>query len=121
MVITLLHWGVYAYYIYLFGYASLFKVFEKESMMHGMNSLGFNRTWTLAIGYAELFGVLALLAGIAHHSVKNAAVLWLFPFAIGALMVHFAHHEYKHFYGALFGCIAAVILLATDKHFKLVL
>jgi len=48
-------------------------------------------------------------------------VIWLFPFAIGALMVHFAHHEYIYFYDALFGCIAAVIILITDKHFSITL
>ena len=119
MIRQLIHWGTFAYYVYLFGYASLFKVFQKESMMVGMLSFGFDKTWTLLIGYGELLGVVGLLVGIWYHEVKNLAVLWLFPFAVGALMVHFAYDDYQTFYGALFGCIASVVLLATDKHFKL--
>jgi hypothetical protein len=119
MIKQLIHWGTFAYFVYLFGYASLFKVFQKQSMMEGMQSFGFNKTWTLFIGYGELLGVIGLLVGIWYHEVKNLAVLWLFPFAVGALMVHFAHHEYEQFYGALFGCISSVVLLATDSHFKL--
>lgn len=120
-ITVFIHWAAYAYYVYLFGYASLFKVFRKESMINNMEHLGFDIRWTLFIGYAELLGVAGLIAGLWVHEVKNASVLWLFAFAIGALMVHFAHHEYKHFYGALFGCIASVVLLATDKHFKIIL
>jgi hypothetical protein len=121
MIVQIVHWIAYAYYVYLFGYASLFKVFQKESMMNSMQSLGFGTTWTLVIGYGELLGVVALLAGLWFHPLKNGAVLWLFPFAIGALMTHFAHHEHQHFYGALLGCITSVILLATDKHFRIAL
>jgi len=121
MTSLIVHWTAYAYYVYLFGYASLFKVFQKDSMMDSMVSLGFNKTWTLLIGYAELLGVLGLLAGFWFRPAKNIAVLWLFPFAIGALMVHFAHHEYEYFYGAFFGCVSSVVLLATDKHFRIVL
>ena len=115
------HWSTYAYYVYLFGYASLFKVFQKPDMMEGMEHFGFNKTWALLIGYGELLGVVGLIAGLWYHEVRNAAVLWLFPFAVGALMVHFAHHDYSDFRGALFGCIASVVLLATDKHFRIIL
>jgi hypothetical protein len=90
-------------------------------MMEGMQSLGFNKAWTLAIGIGELLGVIGLLAGVWVHEIKNASVLWLFSFAIGALMVHFAHHDYQDFYGALWGCIIAVFLLATDRHLRIVL
>jgi len=120
-ILPLIHWIVYAYYCYLFGYASLFKLFQKQSMMEGMLSLGFNKTWTIAIGIGELLGVVGLLAGLWIHEIKNASVLWLFLFATGALMVHFAHHDYQDFYDALWGCIAAVILLATDRNFKIIL
>jgi|SRR5690625_2455385 len=115
----IIHWAVYSYFLYLFGYASLFKIFQKESMMDDMQALGFNETWTLLIGYGELLGVIGLITGIWLHKIKNVAVIWLFPFAIGALMVHFSHHDYQYFYGALFGCISSVILLLTDKHFKI--
>ena len=119
--IQAIHWIAYAYYAYLFGYASLFKIIQKKQMVDSMASLGFGKSWTLLIGYAELLGWLALILGIWFHQLKNAAVLWLFPFAIGALMVHFAHHEYKHFYSALFGCICSVVLLLTNKHFRIIL
>lgn len=118
---TIVHWVAYAYYVYLFGYASLFKVFQKRSMMEGMQSFGFGKTWTLLIGYGELLGVIGLIVGLWYHEVKNASVLWLFPFAVGALMVHFAHNDYIDFYDALFGCVAAVLILITDKYFKLIL
>ncbi|MBE8722012.1 DoxX family protein [Sphingobacterium pedocola] len=121
MIIQIIHWTAFTYYVYLFGYASLFKVFKKQSMMDGMKDLGFNESWTLLIGYAELLGVVALIIGIFHHELKNAAVIWLFLFAVGALMVHFAHHDYQYYYSSLFGCIAAVVILYTDKHFTLVL
>ncbi|PRD47556.1 DoxX family protein [Sphingobacterium haloxyli] len=118
---TIIHWITYIYFVYLFGYASLFKVFQKKTMMDGMMSFGFDKTWTLLIGYGELAGVLALIAGLWFHRIKNIAIIYLLFFAVGALMVHFAHREYQEFYGALFGCIAAFVLLTTDKHFKLVL
>jgi uncharacterized membrane protein YphA (DoxX/SURF4 family) len=104
--------------VYLFGYASLFKIFQKKDMMEGMESLGFNKTWTLCIGVGELVGVAALILGFWFHEIKNAAVIYLLFFAVGALMVHFAHKDYIDFYDALFGIISGVVLLATDKHFK---
>jgi hypothetical protein len=119
MLIQIIHWIVYCYYLYLFGYASLFKILQRANMMEGMNALGFNKIWTLAIGYGELLGVVGLLLGIWWHEAKNASVIYLFCFSLGALMVHFAHHDYKDFYDALFGCIAAVILLTTDKFFSI--
>lgn len=120
-LITIIHWITYAYFVYLFGYASLFKVFQKITMMEGMLAFGFDKTWTLFIGYGELVGVLALIVGLWFHQLKNIAIIYLLFFAVGALMVHFAHREYHEFYGALFGCMAAIVLLTTDKHFKLVL
>lgn len=90
-------------------------------MMEGMKAFGFSKTWTLFIGYGELFGVIGLTVGLWYHEVKNLATIWLFLFAVGALMVHFAHNDYQDFYDALFGCIAAVVILATDKYFKLIL
>ena len=118
---TVVHWAAYAYFVYLFGYASLFKVFQKQDMMKNMEMLGFGKSWTLLIGYGELLGVIGLLAVLWHKPLKNASILWLFPFAIGALMVHFAYNDYQYFYGALFGCITSILLLITDKRFKVVL
>ena len=119
MAIQILHWLVHIYYVYLFGKASLFKVFQIPSMMDGMNALGFNKTWTLLIGYLELAGVAGLIIGVWMHEIKNASVIILFLCAVGALMVHFAHHDYKDYFEALLGCVCAVILLATDSSFKI--
>jgi uncharacterized membrane protein YphA (DoxX/SURF4 family) len=90
-------------------------------MMKGMEMFGFNKTWTLFIGYGELVGVIGLIVGIWTHEVKNASVLFLFPFSVGALMVHFAHSDYLDFYDALICCAASIILLASDKFFKVIL
>lgn len=118
-VITIVHWLSYAYYLYVFGYASLFKVFQKTSMMQSMQSLGFNKTWTIFIGLGELIGVILLVIGLFKPQYKNLAILLLFPFAVGAFTAHMAHQEYYHFYNSLLMCILSVILLATDKHFKI--
>ncbi|WP_034040707.1 DoxX family protein [Wocania ichthyoenteri] len=121
ILVQVAHWISYGYLIYAFGYASLFKVFQKESMMGNMSNFGFGKIWTLFIGYGELLGVIGLVVGFWMHQVKNISTLWLLPFAIGALMVHFAHNDYKHFYTALYCCIAGIILLITDKNFKVIL
>ncbi len=116
-----IHWLSFAYLAYAFGYASIFKVVQKESMMNDMAHFGFNKTWTLVIGYGELIGVVGLIGGIWRHEIKNMATLWLFPFSIGALMVHFAHNDYEFFYTALYCSIACGVALFTEKHFKLVI
>ncbi|TPG33373.1 DoxX family protein [Flavobacterium pectinovorum] len=118
---TAFHWLSYAYYLYIFGYASLFKVFQKKSMMQSMESLGFNKTWTLTIGALELFGVILILIGIFQPYYKNAGVLFLFPFAIGAFTTHMAHQEYDHFYNSLIVCVLTITILATDKTFRIIL
>ena len=115
------HWVAYGYLIYAFGYASLFKVFQKQSMMENMSNFGFGKIWTLFIGYGELLGVIGLLVGFWMHKVKNLSTLWLLPFAIGALITHFAHNDYEYFYTALYCCIACMVLLVTDKNFKVIL
>jgi uncharacterized membrane protein YphA (DoxX/SURF4 family) len=88
-------------------------------MMQGMEALGFDKTWTLIIGYLELAGVIGLIVGLWMHEAKNGAVIFLFFFAVGALMVHFAHHDYSDYYEALLACVCAVILLATESSFKI--
>ena len=118
-LISVLHWCAYVYYIYIFGYASLYKVFQKKTMMDSMLSLGFNKPFTIIIGIAELIGVILLLVGFWHHGVKNIGVLFLTPFAIGALTAHFAHQEYNHYYNALICCVLSGFLLLTDKHFQI--
>ena len=115
------HWVAYGYLIYAFGYASLFKVFQKQSMMENMSNFGFGKIWTLFIGYGELLGVIGLIVGFWMHQVKKLSTLWLLPFAIGALITHFAHNDYEYFYTALYCCIACMVLLVTDKNFKVIL
>jgi len=118
---TAVHWLSYAYYLYVFGYASLFKVFQKQSMMQSMQSLGFNKVWTIAIGVGELIGVILIVAGIFNPFLKNFGILLLFPFAVGAFIAHMAHQEYRHYYQSLIVCILSVVLLATDKQFSIAL
>lgn len=118
---TAVHWLSYAYYLYVFGYASIFKVFQKKSMMQSMNSLGFNKIWTISIGILELFGVMLIIIGIFKPQYKNAGILFLFPFAVGAFAVHMAHKEYVYFYNSLIVCILTIILLVTDKNFRILL
>lgn len=115
------HWVAYGYLIYAFGYASLFKVFQKQSMMENMSNFGFGKIWTLFIGYGELLGVIGLIVGFWMHQVKNLSTLWLLPFAIGALITHFAHSDYEYYYTALYCCIACMVLLVTEKNFKVTL
>ena len=113
------YWLCFAYYIYVFGYASLFKIFQKKSMMESMLSLGFNQTWTMFIGFGELIGVLLLLIGIFKSPFKNVGIMVLFPFAIGAFTAHMAHMEYHYFYNSLLMCVLSVTLLFLDKNFKI--
>lgn len=109
----------YTGFTFIFSYAALFKIFERKRMMQGMVGFGFDTGWTLAIGYAELVGTIGLLLGLVYPLVLRLSVLWLFPFAIGAFTVHMARAEYHHFYNALFCCIAAVVLILTDKKLKI--
>lgn len=120
-LLIIIHWICYSYYLYVFGYAALFKIFQKRSMMESMQSLGFNKTWTILIGLGELMGVLLLIVGFFKPQYKNLGILILFPFAIGAFTAHMAHKEYKYFYEALLMCILTFVLLVTDKNFKLTL
>ena len=53
MASTIIHWLSYAMFLYLFGKASLLKIFLNPTMMEGMASLGFGKAWTLTIGYLE--------------------------------------------------------------------
>lgn len=116
---TIIYWLSYAYYLYVFGYASLFKVFQKNSMIESMQSLGFNTTWTILIGIGELIGVILILVGLYKPELRNLGILLLFPFAVGAFATHMAHHEFQHFYNSLIMCILTIVLLFLDKTFKI--
>lgn len=117
---TVIYWIGYAFYLYVFGYASLYKVFQKSSMMQSMKSLGFNTTWTILIGVLELLGVIMLMLGLFKPQFRNIAVVYLFPFAVGAFTSHMAHNEYHHYYNSLWMCIISVVLLVLDKNFKII-
>lgn len=116
-----IHWLSYAYYLYVFGYASLFKVFQKKSMMQSMNSFGFNKAWTISIGFLELLGVVLIIIGIFKPQYKNAGILFLFPFVVGAFTTHMAHKDYVYFYNSLIMCVLTIVLLITDKNFRIIL
>ncbi|MNR42745.1 hypothetical protein D3C85_1612880 [compost metagenome] len=90
-------------------------------MMLSMQSLGFNKTWTIVIGVFELIGVILILIGIFQPQYKNAGLLFLLPFAIGAFTTHMAHQEYNHYYHSLLVCILTIVILATDKTFRIIL
>jgi uncharacterized membrane protein YphA (DoxX/SURF4 family) len=113
------HWSAYAFLLYVFGYASIFKVLQLKDMVNGMQMLGFDKNWTLAIGIGELLGWIALLVGLKFRAVKNIAALYLFPFGVGALTAHFAHAEFSHYHNALFATISAVAVVVLDKNFKI--
>lgn len=119
---AILHWIAFCGFTYIFGYAGLYKIIRKPDMMEGMASLGFNGTWTLFIGTTEMLGVAGLLAGIFYPAVKNLAVLWLLPFAIGAFTMHMGHHHGPADYKESVICIVlAVVLLWTDRRFRIVI
>ncbi|QDH79938.1 DoxX family protein [Echinicola soli] len=119
LIKKIIYWLCYTYYLYVFGYASLFKVFQKKSMMENMLSLGFNKTWTTLIGIGELLGVMMLVAGLFWQPLRNGAILLLFPFAVGAFTAHMAHQEYLYFYNSLIMCILSVVILTLDKNFNI--
>jgi uncharacterized membrane protein YphA (DoxX/SURF4 family) len=119
---TIIHWISFAVYLYIFGYAGLYKITRVPGMMQGMESMGFGMKATLWIGWLETIGVLGLIAGIFIPVVKPVAVIFLWPFAIGALTTHFSyHHPVSEYSNALLVCIMPVLLLTTDRHFKVVI
>ncbi len=103
-----IYWLFYISYSYIIMPSALSKIFEKESMMESMLSLGFDRTWTIAIGIVETIGVLMVVTGLWKSQFRTLGVIWLFPFAIGAFTTHMAHQEYEHFYNSLIMCVLPV-------------
>lgn len=81
--------------------------------------MGFDKTWTIAIGIAEIIGVLLVIAGLYKSQLRTLGILLLFPFAIGALTTHMAHQEYYHFYNSLIMCFLSFILLCLDERIKI--
>jgi uncharacterized membrane protein YphA (DoxX/SURF4 family) len=119
---TIIHWISFAVLLFIFGYAGIYKIIKVPAMMKGMESIGFGETATLLIGWIETLGVIALIVGIFIPVIKPVAALWLWPFAIGALTTHFSHHHpFSEYLNAMLVCIMPLILLATDKHFKIII
>ena len=109
-------------FTYIFAYAGIYKIIKVSEMMSGMKSMGFDETATGIIGWAEMIGVAALITGIFIPKVKPIAVIWLWPFAIGALTTHFSyHHQFPEYLSALLVSVLPVVLLGTDKHFRVVI
>ncbi|WP_157676748.1 DoxX family protein [Chryseobacterium sp. T16E-39] len=113
------YWISFAWYIYIIGPAAVKKIIQWQPMMDSMQSLGFDKNWTIGIGVLETIGVLIVLAGLLKPSLRTLGVLFLFPFAIGAFTAHMAHQEYHHFYNSLIMCILSAVLLLLDKRIKI--
>lgn len=112
---TILFWICYAGYLYIIFPAAISKVIQRPHMMENMQLLGFNTTWTLAIGAAETIGAVMVLVGVFKPQFRTLGILLLFPFMIGALTAHMAHQEYHHYYNSLAMCFLSVILLFLDN------
>jgi hypothetical protein len=117
-ILIVMHWVAFAAFTWIFGYAGLYKVLKVPAMMEGMASMGFHESWTLAIGWAEVIGVVGLLASMFYPPMRSLAVLWLLPFGIGAFTAHMSyHHVFPHYLNAMLVCVLPIILLWTDRHF----
>ncbi|MDQ0781597.1 DoxX family protein [Chryseobacterium sp. W4I1] len=112
---TVLYWLCYTGYLYIIFPSAISKIIQKPQMMGSMQSLGFNQSWTIAIGIAETIGVLIVLAGLFRPKFRTLGILVLFPFAIGAFTTHMAHQEYHHYYKSLAMCFLSAILLFMDN------
>lgn len=121
LAVQVIHWISITIFSFIFGYAGLKKLYQEETMMMGMEELGFGVTWTLAIGFAEVLGTIGVLAGIFVHPVKIISVLLLMPFAVGAFTMHMsAQHSFSIYWQSLVVCVLSVVILWTDEEFKLV-
>ncbi|MBK1896655.1 DoxX family protein [Chryseobacterium paridis] len=113
------YWISFAWYIYIIGPAAVKKIIQWQQMMDSMQSLGFDKNWTIGIGIMETIGVVVVLAGLLKPTLRTLGVLFLFPFAIGAFTAHMAHQEYHHFYNSLIMCVLSAVLLVLDKRIKI--
>lgn len=112
---TITYWLSYIGYLYIILPASLNKVIQQPLMLENMRLLGFEKNWTIAIGIAEIIGVLIVLVGLFKSQFRTLGILLLFPFAIGAFTAHMAHQEYHYFYKSLIMCVLSFVLLYLDK------
>ena len=117
-----IHWTALALVIYIFGYAGLYKIIGVPGMMENMAARGFGKSWTLFIGLAEVLGVIGLIGGVFYRPLKIMSLLFLWPFAIGALTSHMSTHDpFSLYLNALLVCIMPAVILWTDEKFKLVI
>lgn len=121
LAIQIIHWISVIVFSFVFGYAGIKKLYQEETMMMGMEELGFGVTWTIIIGVAEVLGTAGVLAGIFVHPVKIVSVLLLMPFAIGAFTMHMSQqHSFSIYWQSLAVCVLSIVILWTDEKFELV-
>ena len=116
---AILYWICYLWYLYIIAPSATKKIILYPGMVQSMQSLGFDTTWTLAIGIAEIIGVLLVIAGLFKSQLRTLGILLLFPFVIGAFTAHMAHQEYYHFYNSLIMCVLSFILLFLDERIRI--
>ena len=118
----IIHWIALIAFSYIFAKAGILKVIVHPGMMEGMSILGFDKHRTSIIGWLEVFGVVGIVIGLWFPAVKNLAVLFLIPFGIGALTMHIAHQDgFADYYESFFVCVLSIIILLTDRHFKIII
>lgn len=116
---SILHWISLAIFIFIFGYAGLYKIFREPSMMEGMAEIGFGSTFTFLIGLAETAAVAGIMTGLYYRPLKILSILLLVPFAIGAFTVHLSyHHPFPVYLNSLLVCILPLVILWTDEKFS---
>lgn len=121
LLIQVIHWISVTIFSFIFGYAGLKKLYQEETMMMGMEELGFGVIWTLAIGFAEVLGAIGVLVGIFVRLSKIISVLLLMPFAIGAFTLHMsAQHPFNIYWQSLGVCVLSITILWTVEEFELV-
>lgn len=115
-----IHWLALMTFAFVFCKAGLYKVLKIEEMMEGMKMIGFDEKLSVLIGWVEVLGVAGLLFGIRFPAVKLISILGLWVFAISALAIHISyHHPIAELTDALLVTCLPVLMLATDKEFKI--
>lgn len=69
--------------------AGLLKVAGDAQMVQRLSELGFGDSWRVFIGTTELLGV----AGLVWSRTRLAALICLWPYAIGGVALHIGHHH----------------------------
>lgn len=116
---AIVHWTSFAVLVLIFLWGASQKILQQPGMIQDMKSLGFNVSWTIAIGVGETIGLTGLILGLKYRRLKTASAIFLFPFAVGAFMVHMAHNDYNGFWAALICSVCSIALLLFDRHFQI--